>query len=132
MVDRKAQPSFSILSLEEEVVSHTYTEAEVIAWLEANLPTWSLKDDHLTRTYTTRNWRVTLLLANAIGYLVEAAWHHPELILSYPQLTVRLQTHDAGGITDKDFELARRIEEVVTWQPSPEDALEGTPKLWVE
>ena len=113
-------------------MSHTYTEAEVIAWLEANLPTWSLKDDHLTRTYTTRNWRVTLLLANAIGYLAEAAWHHPELILSYPQLTVRLQTHDAGGITDKDFELARQIEEVVTWQPSPEDALEGTPKRWVE
>jgi len=113
-------------------VSHTYTEAEVIAWLEANLPTWSLKDGHLTRTYTTRNWRVTLLLANAIGYLAEAAWHHPELILSYPQLTVRLQTHDAGGITDKDFELACWIEEVVTWQPSPEDALEGTPKSWVE
>jgi 4a-hydroxytetrahydrobiopterin dehydratase len=113
-------------------VSHTYTEAEVIAWLEANLPTWSLKDDHLTRTYTTPKWRVTLLLANAIGYLAEAAWHHPELILSYPQLTVRLQTHDAGGITDKDFELARQIEDVVTWQPSPEDALEGTPQRWVK
>ena len=113
-------------------MSRTYTKAEVSAWLEANLPMWSLADNYLTRTYTTRNWRVTLLLANAIGYLAEAAWHHPELILSYPQLTVRLQTHDAGSITDKDFGLARRIEEVITWQPSPEDALEGTPKRWVE
>ena len=113
-------------------MSDTYTEAEVSAWLEDNLPTWSLEDGFLARTYTTRNWQLTLVLANAIGYLAEAAWHHPELILSYPRLTVRLQTHDAGGITDKDFELARRIEAVVTWRPAPEDALEGTPKHWVE
>ena len=113
-------------------MTDTYTRANVTAWLEVNLPTWSLVDNYLTRTYTTRNWQLTLLLANAIGYLAEAAWHHPELTLSYPRLTVRLQTHDAGGITDKDFELARRIEEVVTWQPAVQDALEGTPKSWVE
>jgi 4a-hydroxytetrahydrobiopterin dehydratase len=47
-------------------------------------------------------------------------------------LTVRLQTHDAGGITDKDFELARRIEDVVTWLPSATDALDGPPKGWVK
>jgi 4a-hydroxytetrahydrobiopterin dehydratase len=112
-------------------MARTYTDAEVSAWLEANLPTWSLEDSFLTRTYTTRSWQLTLLLANAIGFLAEAAWHHPELTLSYPRLTVRLQTHDAGGITDKDFELARRIEAVVTWRPAPEDALEGTPNRWV-
>jgi 4a-hydroxytetrahydrobiopterin dehydratase len=110
----------------------TYTEAQVVAWLEENLPTWNLENDFLTRAYVTKNWQLTLLLANAIGYLAEAAWHHPELTLSYPRLTVRLQTHDAGGITDKDFELARRIEEVVTWRPEPGDALEGTPNRWVE
>lgn len=109
----------------------TYSEPEVSAWLEANLPAWSVEDNTLIRTYTTRSWQLTLLLANAIGFLAEAAWHHPELILSYPRLTVRLQTHDAGGITDKDFELARRIEEVVTWGPGAEDALEGTPNRWV-
>jgi len=113
-------------------MAQTYTKAQVVAWLEENLPTWSLENDFLTRTYVTKNWQLTLLLANAIGYLAEAAWHHPELKLSYPRLTVRLQTHDAGGITDKDFELARRIEEVVTWRPSPGDALEGTPSRWVE
>jgi 4a-hydroxytetrahydrobiopterin dehydratase len=70
-------------------MSDTYAASEVSAWLEANLPTWSLDDGYLTRTYTTRGWQLTLLLANAIGYLAEAAWHHPELILSYPRLTVR-------------------------------------------
>ena len=86
-------------------MSDTYTEAQVTDWLSANLPTWNLADGHLTRTYCTGNWQLTLLLANAIGYLAEAGWHHPELILTYPRLTVRLQTHDAGGVTDKDFEL---------------------------
>ena len=82
----------------------------------------------MTCTYVTRDWRMTLLLANTIGYLAEIGWHHPELILTYPRLTVRLQTHDAGGITNKDFELARRIEETATWQPAPGDALEGRPQ----
>ena len=113
-------------------MAQTYTEAQVVAWLEENLPAWSLEDGFLTRTYVTKNWQLTLLLANTIGYLAEAAWHHPELTLSYPRLTVRLQTHDAGGITSKDFELARRIEEIVTWRPEPGDALEGTPNRWVE
>ena len=110
----------------------TYTETEISGWLAANLPTWSYADGYLTRTYSTGNWRLTLLLAATIGYLAEASWHHPELILTYPRLTVRLQTHDAGGITGKDFELARRIEEVVTWLPSETDALEGPPRRWVE
>ena len=109
----------------------TYSGPEVSAWLEANLPDWSAEDNAITRTYTTRSWQLTLLLANAIGFLAEAAWHHPELVLSYPQLVVRLQTHDAGGVTDKDFELARRIEEAVTWRPGPGHALEGTPNRWV-
>ena len=68
------------------------------------------------------------MVINSIGHLAEAAWHHPEIAASYPWVEVSLNTHDAGGITDKDFELARKIEEVVTWQPGSEDgALEGTP-----
>jgi pterin-4a-carbinolamine dehydratase len=113
-------------------MSKTYTETEITTWLATNLPTWSYADGHLTRTYITGNWRLTLLLSSTIGYLAEAGWHHPELILTYPQLTVRLQTHDAGGITDKDLELAKRIEEVVIWLPSQGDALEGPPKGWVK
>ena len=104
-----------------------YGETEITDWLTANLSAWQYADGLLTRTFVTRNWRMTLLLANAIGYLAEVAWHHPELILTYPRLTVRLQTHDAGGITDKDFELARRIEETATWEPAEGDALKGRP-----
>ena len=49
---------------------------------------------------------------------VEAAWHHADLAVTWGKLWVKLKTHSAGGITDKDFELARKIEEVVLWRPA--------------
>jgi pterin-4a-carbinolamine dehydratase len=113
-------------------MSEIHTEAEILAWLEANLPRWRYEDGHLTRVYVTGNWQLSLMLANAIAFVAEAAWHHPDLSLTYPRVTVRLQTHDAGGITDKDFELARRIEETATWLPAEGQALEGTPNRWVK
>ena len=59
------------------------------------------------------------MLVNAIGYLCEAAWHHADLSVTWGKLWVKLNTHSEGGITDKDFALARKIEEVVLWRPSP-------------
>ena len=68
------------------------------------------------------------MVINAVGHLAEAAWHHPDLTASYAWVEVRLMTHDHKGVTDKDFQLARKIEEVVQWQPGLEGgALEGTP-----
>ena len=57
------------------------------------------------------------MVINAVGHLAEAAWHHPDLTASYAWVEVRLMSHDHKGITDKDFELAKKIEEVVQWQP---------------
>jgi len=62
--------------------------------------------------------------------LAEAGWHHPDLTVSYAFVTVKLMNHAAKGITDKDFELALKIEEVIQWQPNKKDgsSLEGTPQ----
>ncbi len=69
------------------------------------------------------------MVINTVGHLAEAAWHHPDLTASYAWVEVRLQTHSAKGITMKDLELARKIEDVVAWQPGAEGgALEGTPQ----
>lgn len=107
-------------------------ETDVQTWLAAHLPTWRVRNGHLLRVYKTGSWRLTLMLANAIGFLAEAADHHPELLLNYPSLEVHLETHSAGGITEKDYELATKIEELVTWLPTTGDALEGTdPKKWL-
>ncbi len=60
--------------------------------------------------------------------MAEAAFHHPDLTVSYGFVIVKLMNHSAKGITDKDFELARKIEDVIMWQPSKEEgALLGTP-----
>lgn len=95
-----------------------YSAAEVADHLRARLPHWTLEDGQIVRTFETGNWQRTLLLANAIGYAAEAAWHHPELLLSYPRLRVMLSTHDAGGITDRDLELAERIEALAASWPA--------------
>ena len=103
--------------------------AEVEAWLVANLPKWRLEDGWIRRTYKTSSWKGTLMVVNTVGHLAEAAWHHPDMTMSYAWVEVRLMTHSAKGITAKDLELARKIEQVVQWQPGKEGgALEGTPE----
>jgi 4a-hydroxytetrahydrobiopterin dehydratase len=71
------------------------------------------------------------MLVNAIGFLAEQAYHHPDLTVTWGKIWVKLSNHAAGGITDKDFELARRIEDTVLWRPGPDAALEGTPNKFV-
>jgi 4a-hydroxytetrahydrobiopterin dehydratase len=103
-------------------------EAEVNAWLQKNLPKWHLENGWIRRTYKTSGWKGTLMVINTVGHLAEAAWHHPDITASYAWVEVRLMTHTAKGITQKDFELAKKIEDVVHWQPGKEEgALEGTP-----
>jgi len=105
------------------------SEAEVTSWLQDNLPNWRLEDGWVRRTYKTHGWKGTLMVIATVGHLSEAAWHHPDITASYAWVEVRLMTHSAKGITEKDLTLAKKIEEVVQWQPGKEDtALEGTPE----
>jgi 4a-hydroxytetrahydrobiopterin dehydratase len=107
----------------------TYGEDEIRSRLAAELPHWYLEDGWIRRRYRTSSWKGTLMVINAVGHLAEAAWHHPDITASYAWVEVRLMSHDAKGITDRDFALARKIEDVVHWQPGLESgALEGTPQ----
>jgi 4a-hydroxytetrahydrobiopterin dehydratase len=107
----------------------TYNEAQIAERLTA-LPGWYYEDKLIRRVYKTDGWPTTLMLVNAIGFLAEAAYHHPDLSVTWGRITVKLSTHSAGGITDKDFELARRIEDVALWRPTG-GALTGTPNKFV-
>jgi len=89
---------------------------------------WSVKEGQLYRCFRTADWRSSMLLANGLAHLAEAAWHHPEMRLNWGRVEVYLTTHSAGGITDKDFALAKQLEATATWQPAPASALDGTPK----
>lgn len=106
-----------------------YTLQEIRERLASELPAWYFEDGWIRRKYRTGGWKSTLMVVNTIGHLAEAAWHHPDLSVSYAFVVVKLVNHAAKGVTDKDFELARKIEEVVLWRPGLQEgaALEGTP-----
>jgi 4a-hydroxytetrahydrobiopterin dehydratase len=69
------------------------------------------------------------MVVNTVGHLAEIAWHHPDLSVSYAFVIVKLITHSAKGITEKDFSLAKKIEDVVFWDAASESAgiFDGTP-----
>jgi 4a-hydroxytetrahydrobiopterin dehydratase len=107
----------------------SYSEQDVKQRLTSQLPRWYYEDGWICRKYQTSGWKGTLMVVNAVGHLAEAAWHHPDLTVSYASVIVKLNTHTAKGVTDKDFALARKIEDVIGWQPGKEGGpLEGTPK----
>jgi 4a-hydroxytetrahydrobiopterin dehydratase len=114
--------------MSEAVKERVYSEEEIAAKLAAELPHWYFEDGWLRRKYKTSGWKGTLMVVNTVGHLAEAAWHHPDLTVSYAFVIVKLSTHTAKGITDKDWALAKKIEDVIQWQPGKEGgALEGTP-----
>ena len=101
-----------------------YTPAQIDERLR-QLPEWYYEGGSIQRVYD--GWPTMLMLVNAIGFCAEAADHHPDLTVSWGRVTVALSTHSAQGITETDFELARKCDEVALWRPAPGAALTGTP-----
>ena len=107
-----------------------YDEAGIADKLN-DLPGWFYENGWIRRNYKTDGWPTTLMVVNAIGYIAEAAYHHPDLAVTWAKVTVKLSTHSAGGITDKDCELARKFDEVALWRPSGSALGIGTPNKFV-
>ena len=106
-----------------------FTEEEIKERIKKDIPHWRYEDKWIRRKYKTQSWKSTLMVINTVGHLSEAAWHHPDITASYAWVEIRLMNHAAKGITEKDFELAKKIEETIQWDPSKEGgSLEGTPK----
>jgi 4a-hydroxytetrahydrobiopterin dehydratase len=104
----------------------TYSEEEIPAKLsEYGLDDWYYEDKWIRRKYNTDGWPSTLMGVNAVGYLCEAAGHHADLTVTWGKFWVKLATHSAGGITDKDFTMARKIEDTILWRPEPDSPLDG-------
>lgn len=85
---------------------------EIEAGLE-NLPGWRSEGDHLEKDFQFDDFIETISIMVEIGFAAESIEHHPEWTNVYNRLNIRLSTHDAGGITEKDLDLARRIEAIV-------------------
>lgn len=112
-----------------ERIERTYTVHEIEERLRRELPHWTYENGWIRRKYRTSGWKATLMVVNTVGHLAESAWHHPDLAVSYAFVIVKLVTHSAKGVTEKDFALARKIEDVVLWDAREESGgvFDGTP-----
>ncbi len=84
-------------------------EAEVGQWM-ARVPNWQRVGNEIERTVTFKNFREALAFVVQVGLLAERMDHHPDIEIRYRQVTLRLSTHSAGGLTEKDFQLAQQID----------------------
>jgi len=76
----------------------------------SGLPDWKIVSGELVRTFQFKDFRAALGFVNRVGELAEEAGHHPDIDIRYNRVRLGLTTHDAGGITEKDFDLAARAE----------------------
>jgi 4a-hydroxytetrahydrobiopterin dehydratase len=75
-----------------------------------NLTGWSRRGDAITKTFQFRNFLTGIDFVSAIAKAAEAADHHPDIDIRYTKVTCTLSTHSAGGITQKDLDMARKID----------------------
>lgn len=76
----------------------------------ATLPHWSHEGDAIARTFAFPSFGEAMAFANRVAAEAERADHHPDIVISYRRVSLRLTSHDAGGITDRDLRLAGRID----------------------
>lgn len=74
------------------------------------LPGWSRKGDVITKTFQFRDFLTGINFVSAVAKAADAADHHPDIDIRYTKVTCTLSTHSAGGITQKDLDMARKIE----------------------
>lgn len=72
-----------------------------------DIPQWQQKEQTITRTFKFKNFVKAIAFVNKLVEPAETAGHHPDLEISYNKVTVSLTSHDAGGLTQKDFDLAQ-------------------------
>ncbi len=89
------------------------TEAEIISLLSADDgPAWHLIAGKLVKTVACADFAGALAFVGEVGRLAESANHHPDIDIRYNRVSLALMTHDSGGITQLDLDLARAIDRV--------------------
>jgi len=88
------------------------TEIEIQNAL-SSLEGWKMEKDGIVKSFVFKSFKAALASMNRIGEVAEEINHHPEWFNVYNKLDIRLSTHDIGGITQLDIDLAKAIEEIV-------------------
>ncbi len=79
-----------------------------------DFPEWSVTGGALQRTFKFENFVEAMAFVNKVAEQAEEDQHHPDILIRYSKVTLTLTTHDAGGLTDKDFDLARDVDRLLT------------------
>ena len=87
-------------------------EAVDAALAGADLARWTRHGDEIRAEIVCPSFREAIALVVHIGFLAEAADHHPDIDIRWRTVRLTLSTHDAGGLTELDLDLARRIDEI--------------------
>ncbi len=107
-------PTLAIRTVAQEVhvAQMTRLSEQEITQQIKSLPEWTLEGKELRRTFQFKNFVEAIDFVNRLVEPAETAGHHPDLAISYNKVTVSLTTHDAGGLTQKDFDLAKTISQL--------------------
>lgn len=79
----------------------------------ATVPEWKKTGSTISRTFSFKDFPAAIRFVNKIAVLAEKAWHHPDVDIRWNKVTLTLTTHDQGGLTEKDFALARKFDRLV-------------------
>jgi 4a-hydroxytetrahydrobiopterin dehydratase len=85
------------------------TSAQIKTALKT-VPKWEKKGAVITRIFEFRDFVAAVKFVNAVAKLAEKAWHHPDIDIRWNKVALALTTHDEGGLTEKDFTLARKFD----------------------
>ena len=77
------------------------------------IPEWELKTDLLVRTFEFDDFMEGIDFVNGVAEIADQANHHPDITIKYTNVKLSLTTHDCGGITGRDFELAARVDTLI-------------------
>lgn len=87
-------------------------ERQRVAEQLQKLPQWGLQGDQIERLFVFENFVNAMIFVNKVAEIAEEEGHHPDIQILYNRVTLALSTHDAGGLTQKDFQMAHRIDSV--------------------
>lgn len=76
----------------------------------ATVPDWNKRGKTIARTFVFKDFPAAIKFVTTVAKLAEKAWHHPDIDIRWNKVTLVLTTHDAGGLTEKDFALAKKFD----------------------
>jgi 4a-hydroxytetrahydrobiopterin dehydratase len=109
--------SLSPAQAQPAVSTHSVLPPLIIRRQLNQLPGWQLNNGTLVCTYRFTNFIEAVTFVNALVPSAEALAHHPDITIAYHSVLLALTTHDAGGLTELDFQLAREIQSIATQPP---------------